>query len=92
MTFTDANPGVSPDAVPTFRQWCELVGAGGEQDRVMNFQEWVKALGISPKSGRRLIESGDCPPIVQLSPNRIGIRVCDHRAWLAARVRKRQAK
>jgi hypothetical protein len=62
MTFTDAN--LSPDAVPTFRQWCELVGAGGEQDRVMNFQEWVKALGISPKSGRRLIESGDCPPII----------------------------
>ena len=88
MTFTDVQSSLSPDSVYTFRQWCELVGVGGEQDRVMNFQEWVKALGISPKSGRHLIETGDCPPIIQLSPNRIGIRVCDHRAWLAARVRK----
>jgi predicted DNA-binding transcriptional regulator AlpA len=92
MTSTDAQPGLSPDAVFTFRQWCELVGVGGELDRVMNFQEWVKALGISPKSGRHLIETGDCPPIIQLSPNRIGIRVSDHRAWLASRVRKSRGK
>jgi predicted DNA-binding transcriptional regulator AlpA len=91
MTFTDANPGLSPDAVLTFRQWCELVGVGGEQDRVMSFKEWIKAAGISFKGGRHLIETGDSPPIVQLSPNRIGIRVCDHRAWLASRVRKRRA-
>jgi predicted DNA-binding transcriptional regulator AlpA len=89
MTFTDANPGLSPDTVLTFRQWCELVGVGGEQDRVMNFEEWIKATRISHKTGRHLIETGDCPPIIQLSPNRIGIRVCDHRAWLAARVRKK---
>ena len=92
MTFTDANPGLSPDAVFTFRQWCELVGVGGEQDRVMSFKEWCKAAGISERCGRDLIESKDGPAAVQLSPNRIGIRVCDHRAWLAARVRKRQAK
>jgi predicted DNA-binding transcriptional regulator AlpA len=88
MTFTDANPGLSPDAVLTFRQWCELIGVGGEQDRVMNFKEWVKAAGISEKCGRYLIENGDAPPIVQLSPNRIGIRVCDHRTWLASRIRR----
>jgi predicted DNA-binding transcriptional regulator AlpA len=92
MTFTDAQPSpeLRPDAVLTFRQWCELVGVGGEQDRVMNFKEWVKTAGISEKCGRYLIESGDAPSIVQLSPNRIGIRVCDHRAWLASRVRQRR--
>ena len=90
MTFTDAvaQPGLSPDAVYTFREWCELVGVGGELDRVMNFKELVKALGISEKNGRYLIEAGDSPPVIQLSPNRIGFSVSDHRAWLAARVRK----
>jgi predicted DNA-binding transcriptional regulator AlpA len=90
MTFTDAqpSPALSPEAVLTFHQWCELVGVGGEQDRVMNFKEWVKAASISEKCGRYLIENGDAPPIVQLSPNRIGIRVCDHRAWLASRIRR----
>jgi hypothetical protein len=92
MTFTDAEPGLRPDAKLTFREWCELVGVGGELDRVMSFKEWVKAAGISYKGGRYLIDHGDAPPIVQLSPNRIGIRVCDHRAWLAARTRKRPAK
>ena len=68
MTFTDALPRLSPDAVLTFRQWCELVGVGGEQDRAMNFKEWVKAAGISEKSGRYLIESGDSPPIGATEP------------------------
>ena len=57
MTFTDASHGLRPDAVLTFRQWCELVGVGGEQDHVMTFNEWVKAAGIFPKSGRYLIEN-----------------------------------
>jgi predicted DNA-binding transcriptional regulator AlpA len=89
MTFTDVQPGpeLCPDAVLTFRQWCELVGVGGEQDRVMNFKEWVKAAGISEKCGRYLIERGDGPPIVRLGPKRIGIRVCDHRTWLTSRTR-----
>lgn len=32
--------------------------------------------------------SDDAEERDELSPNRIGIRVCDHREWLAAKTRK----
>jgi hypothetical protein len=67
-----------------------LIGSTHEQNRVMSFKEWCKAAGISDKNGRDLIAKGDGPLTVQLSENRIGIRVCDHRAWLAERTRKRK--
>ena len=47
-----------------------------------------KLAGLSERTGREIIERGDGPRIVQLSPNRIGIQVCDHREWLAARTRR----
>jgi predicted DNA-binding transcriptional regulator AlpA len=84
MTYAE----LRPDSVLTFHQWCELIGIGGEQDRVMSFKEWCKAAGISERCGRGLIESDNGPPVVRLSTNRIGIRACDHRAWLASRVEK----
>jgi predicted DNA-binding transcriptional regulator AlpA len=82
---------IQPDTVLTFREWCELVGVGGDQDRVIPVPEWAKLANISPKTARELIDRGDGPKVVQLSPNRIGIRICDHRAWLAARTRKKVA-
>jgi predicted DNA-binding transcriptional regulator AlpA len=78
---------INPNTVLTFKEWCQLIGVGGELDRVMSHKEWTKAAGISEKNGRELIERGDGPPTVQLSPNRIGVRVCDYRAWLTARTR-----
>ena len=75
----------------TFRQWCEMLAAVGEDlDRVLSFPQWAKLAGVSERTGRDIIERGDGPKVVQLSPNRIGIRVCDHREWLAARTRKNQ--
>jgi hypothetical protein len=79
---------VRPETTMTFSQWCELVGRLGELDRVMSIPEWAKLAGFSEKTGREVIDSGKGPLTVQLSPNRIGVRVCDHRAWLAARTRK----
>jgi hypothetical protein len=71
------------------RQWYEAVAAISEDfDRVLSFPQWAKLAGLSERTGREIIERGDGPNIVQLSPNRIGIRVCDHREWLAARTRK----
>jgi hypothetical protein len=87
MAFQDIAE-IAPDTILTFREWCEVIGVGGEQDRVWTHKEWTKAAGISEKNGRELIERGDGPLTVQLSPNRIGVRVCDYRKWLAARVRK----
>ena len=79
---------IRPDTILTFREWCEVIGVGGDQDRVMSFQEWAKAASLSERTAKDVIERGEGPQIVQLSPNRIGVRVCDHRAWLASRVRK----
>jgi predicted DNA-binding transcriptional regulator AlpA len=75
----------------TFRQWYETLAAISEDlDRVLSFPQWAKLAGISERTGRDIIARGDGPKIVQLSENRIGIRVCDHREWLAARTRKPQ--
>jgi predicted DNA-binding transcriptional regulator AlpA len=73
----------------TFNQWCAALTAASEDlDCVLSFPEWAKLAGISERTGRDIIERGDGPKVVQLSPNRIGIRVCDHREWLASRTRK----
>jgi hypothetical protein len=84
---------IQPEKAITFSQWCSLIAqlVDTDQDRVMGFREWCEKASISEKNGRGIIERGDIP-VVQLSPNRIGIRVCDHRAWLAARTRKARAK
>jgi predicted DNA-binding transcriptional regulator AlpA len=82
---------IQSDTKMTFREWCEYVGVGGvggEQDRVLSIPEWAKLAGFSEKTGREVIDAGTGPRTVQLSPNRIGVRVCDHRAWLEARTRQ----
>jgi predicted DNA-binding transcriptional regulator AlpA len=73
----------------TFRQWFDMLAAISEDfDRVLSFPQWAKLAGLSERTGREIIERGDGPKVVQLSPNRIGIRVCDHREWLATKIRK----
>ena len=79
---------LKPDTILTFAEWCDLIGVGGDLDRVLSLPQWAKLAGLSERTGRDIIERGDGPKVVQLSPNRIGIRVCDHREWLAARTRK----
>jgi len=83
---------IRPDTTLTFREWCELIGVGGDQDTVMTIPEWAQKAYISLKTARELIERGDGPAVVQLSPNRIGVRVCDHRAWLTARTRRQRSR
>ncbi len=82
---------IHPEKKITFREWSEIVGAlvGADQDRVMGFKEWCQKASISQRTGYELLDRGDGPKVVQLSPNRIGIRVCDHRAWLAERIRRK---
>ena len=58
-----------------------------DDDRVLTFREWTRLNGISLSTGRRIINSGTGPPIIQFSPRRIGIRVADNRAWVASRAR-----
>jgi hypothetical protein len=56
--------------------------------RVMSLAEWCALNGFSIATGKRLILSGQGPKVIQLSKKRIGIRVCDNRAWQESRVRK----
>lgn len=65
----------------------DALNPGGDQDKVMSIAEWAKLAGISYRTASEHVQRGTGPKIVQLSDNRIGIRVCDHRAWLAARTR-----
>ena len=95
MSSQDTTDDLRPDRMLTFQQWCELLlnngSFAGPDDRVMNVKEWAKAVGISEKNAKQVLGRGSGPKTVQLSANRIGIRVCDHRAWLTARTRKKAA-
>jgi predicted DNA-binding transcriptional regulator AlpA len=58
-----------------------------DDHRVMTFREWCRVNGISVSTGRRIINAGTGPQIVQLSPRRIGIAVAANAKWLASRIR-----
>src|SRR5262245_43479519 len=57
------------------------------RDRVLTFRAWCAVNGFSKATGRRVIKAGIGPPVLQLSPRRIGIREGDNAAWQASRVR-----
>ena len=57
------------------------------RDRVLTFHAWCEVNGFSLATGRRIVQRGEGPPILQLSPRRIGIRESDNAAWQAARAR-----
>ena len=58
-------------------------------DQVLTFQEWCRLNRISERTGRRILDSPDAPPTVQLSARRIGIRVAANREWQHTRERGR---
>jgi hypothetical protein len=55
--------------------------------RVLRFREWCALVGISPRTGRRIIASGCGPAVTRLSAKRMGISIASHKAWLADRTR-----
>jgi hypothetical protein len=57
------------------------------RDRVLSFRDWCRVNSFSPATGGRILASGDGPPVVQLSPRRIGIKESANAAWQAARTR-----
>jgi len=64
---------------------------GNQDDRVLTFIEWCALNGFSPRTGRRILASGDGPVVVQLAPHRMGIRVGDNRRWQESRARGGEA-
>jgi predicted DNA-binding transcriptional regulator AlpA len=57
------------------------------EHHVLALQEWCEINGISKATGRRILNSGDGPAVVQLSPRRVGVTVAANRQWQATRVR-----
>jgi hypothetical protein len=55
--------------------------------RVMSFRAWCDLNGFSIPTGRRIIASGEGPPVLQLGLRRIGIRHGDNRRWQESRIR-----
>jgi hypothetical protein len=55
--------------------------------RVLAFGEWCALNGISERSGRRILNSGNGPTITRLSARRIGVTIANDRAWKASRER-----
>jgi hypothetical protein len=53
--------------------------------QVLTFQQWIALNGISPRTGRRILNAPGAPIVTRLSPRRIGITVANNRAWQASR-------
>ena len=60
-----------------------------DDDMVLPFKEWVKHYsGISEATARRICQPGGTGPrLVRLSARRLGVRLGDHRRWIAERTR-----
>jgi hypothetical protein len=56
-------------------------------EQVLSFHQWCALNGFSPRTGRRILASGDGPIVTQLSEKRIGITVGNNRRWQEARAR-----
>jgi predicted DNA-binding transcriptional regulator AlpA len=54
---------------------------------VRSIAERAEQLGISDKTLRNLIASGQGPRVIQLSPGRVGIRDDHFAQWMDSRVR-----
>jgi predicted DNA-binding transcriptional regulator AlpA len=57
------------------------------RDKVLTFAQWCDLNGFSKTTGHRLIKAGEGPPVLQLSPRRIGIRESDNARWQESRTR-----
>jgi hypothetical protein len=56
-------------------------------NQVLTFFEWCRLNRVSERNGRRILQSGTGPTVVQLSANRIGITVGANRRWQQSRER-----
>jgi predicted DNA-binding transcriptional regulator AlpA len=56
-----------------------------DSDKVLSFKQWCELIGVSEATGRRILNTDEGPVVRWLSKNRIGIKLADHRKWLASR-------
>jgi predicted DNA-binding transcriptional regulator AlpA len=60
-----------------------------DPNAVLTLREWAELTSLSLPTAKEILSSGNGPPVVKVSPRRIGIRYGDHCAWLDAKVRGR---
>ncbi len=60
-------------------------------NRVLALDEVAELLGVGIATVRRMAGRPDGPPVVRLSPRRIGVRAADLERWLASRTERRPA-
>jgi hypothetical protein len=70
---------------PSFARRYET--ASDDDNRVMSLAAWCDLNGFSLATGRKILDSGDGPPVVQLSDRRVGIRHGDNRRWQDSRIK-----
>jgi hypothetical protein len=63
------------------------IETSADDDRVLRFADWCRLNSFSIATGRRIVQAGKGPTIIELSARRLGIRVGDNRAWQKTRVR-----
>jgi len=51
-------------------------------DKVLSRKQLVELLGCSLNSVKRMADAGSGPPVLRLSPRRVGYRVRDVISWL----------
>jgi len=56
-----------------------------ESVRVVDKPTAWELAGVSRRTWQRMEARGETPPVTQVSPNRVGYRLCDLKAWLDAR-------
>ena len=52
---------------------------------ILNYRQVAAKEGVSVRTVQRRAERGEGPPLIQLSPRRVGIDEADHDAFLASR-------
>jgi hypothetical protein len=55
---------------------------------ILPFMRFVKLSGLSERTCRRICQPGaGGPPLIRLSERRVGVQMCDYRAWVKSRTR-----
>jgi hypothetical protein len=59
-----------------------------DPNSVLTLREWAALASVTEQTAKEILKSGSGPPVVQMSPRRVGIRYADHCAWLERCVRE----
>lgn len=53
--------------------------------RIIDLTECARVAGVSLSTLRRRIDAGDGPPVIRMSPRRVGVRADDLSRWIEGR-------